>query len=101
MHSIISRASTYWRTNPIRRFWRRAIIRLGQRLATRPHLYDFAKLLIAQVPALDRWLRAIVRAEYLSAQALAERIDPVKVADLTPRAHQVYLELLGAIKRLS
>jgi hypothetical protein len=100
MNRTISSFSAYWRTNPIRRIWRRVIFRFGQHVATWPYLYTFAKQVIARVPFIDRRLRAIVRAELLSARVLAERIDPLDVADLTPRAHQVYLELLGAIKRL-
>jgi hypothetical protein len=61
-------------------------------------LYAFAKQAVALFPFLDRRLRAISRTGALDAQARAERI--IRVTDLTPHAHQVYLELLRVIKDL-
>ena len=61
-------------------------------------LYAFAKQSIARAPFLDRRLRAVIRSGGLDVQHRAERI--IDVADLTPHAHQVYLELLRVIKDL-
>ena len=74
------------------------MFRVASRLAAQAQLYAFVKQAVARVPFLDRRLRAIIRMEGLSAKARAERI--IDVSDLTPHGHQVYLELLRAIKDL-
>ncbi len=69
-------------------------------IAGRSHLDAFTKQIIARVPLLDRWVRATVRAEredrYQAIPVSARRLG---VADLTPRAHQVYLDLMKALNR--
>ncbi len=93
-----SRFTDYWHTLSFRSAARRAVFHIARRLMQHAQLYAFAKQSIARVPFLDRRLRAVIRSGGLDVQDRAERI--IDVADLTPHGHQVYLELLGAIKDL-
>jgi len=78
---------------------RRAMFRARTYIAGRPHLDAFTKQFIARIPLLDRRVRAAVRAEREDRfQAIPARATRVSVADLTPRAHRVYLDLKRALK---
>jgi hypothetical protein len=83
----------------IRSVVRRAMSRIYAYIAARPHLDAFVKQSVARVPLLDRRLRAVVWAEREERfQAIPVRARRVSAADLTPRAHQVYLDLVRAFK---
>ncbi len=77
---------------------RRAIFRVYEYMAGRPRLNAFIKPSIARLPFLDRRLRAIIRTERESRFQVPARAAYVDVADLTPRAHQVYLDLVRALR---
>ncbi len=82
---------------------RRATFGVYKYVAGRPQLNAFMKRSIARLPFLDRPLRAIIRIEReIERESRFQPIPPpashVDVADLTPRAHQVYLDLVGALK---
>lgn len=91
--------SAYWRSVSIRPIAQRAVFRARTYIASRPHLDAFTKQIIARVPFLDRRVRAAVRAEREDRfQAIPVRAKRAGAADLTPRAHQVYLDLVKALK---
>jgi hypothetical protein len=91
--------SAYWRTISIRAVTRRAMFRARTYIAGRPDLDAFTKQIIARVPFLDRRVRAVVRAEREDRyQAIPVRATRIGAADLTPRAHQVYLDLVRALR---
>lgn len=94
----VSRFTDYWRTLSFRSAARRVVFGIARRLMQHAQLYAFAKQSIARVPFLDRRLRAIIRTGRQDAEDRAERM--IDVSDLTPHAHQVYLELLRAIEEL-
>ena len=78
---------------------RRAMFSARTYIAGRPHLDAFIKDIIARVPLLDRRVRAVVRAEREDRyQAISVRATRIGAADLTPRAHQVYLDIVRALK---
>jgi hypothetical protein len=84
--------------------WFRSLVRRGMfrartYIAGRPQLDAFAKQSFARVPLLDRRLRAAVRAEREDRfQAIPVRATRIGVADLTPRAYRVCLDLQRALK---
>ena len=78
---------------------RQAMFRARTYIAGRPQLDAFVKQSFARVPLLDRRLRAAVRSERENRyQAIPVRATRISTADLTPRAHQVYLDLMKALK---
>lgn len=78
---------------------RRAMFRARTYIAGRPHLDAFAKNMIARVPLLDQRVRAVVRAEREDRyQAIPVRATRIRTVDLTPWAHQVYLDLVRALR---
>jgi hypothetical protein len=76
---------------------RRAMFSARTYIAGRPQLYALAKLALARVPLLDRRLRAVVRTER-EGRIQAIPAGARRAADLTPRAHRVYLDLMKALK---
>ncbi len=101
MHWNISTSelSAYWRAISCRSIMRRAMFRARTYIAGRPHLDAFIKDVIAGVPLLDRRVRAVVRSEREDRyQAIPVRATRIGAAELTPRAHQVYLDLVRALK---
>ncbi len=77
------------------------MFRVHTYIAGRTELNDFVKRSLGRFPFLDRRLRAIIRMERVSQfQAAPMRATQVDVADLPPRAHQVYLDLVRALKRV-
>jgi hypothetical protein len=94
-----SRLSAYRRILSFGSIVRRAMFRVYKHIAGRPQLNAFMKRSIARLPFLDRRLRAIIRTERESRfQPVPTPTAHVDVADLTPRAHQVYLDLVRALK---
>ena len=90
--------SAYWRAISFRSVVRRAMFRARTYVARRPHLDAFTKQIIARITFLDRWVRAAVRAECEDRfQAIPVRARRLSVADLTPRACRVYLDLMRAL----
>jgi hypothetical protein len=82
-----------------RSLMRRAMFRARTYIAGRPHLDAFTKQSIARIPLLDRRVRAAVRDEREDRfQAIPVRAIRFGTADLTPRALQVYLDLMKALK---
>lgn len=80
---------------------RRPMLRIHAYIASRTQLHDFVKRFLARFPFLDRRLRAIIRAERVSQfQAIPTRATHIGLAELTPRAHQVYLNLTKALRRV-
>ncbi len=78
---------------------RRVLFRVGTYIAGRPQLDAFVKQSFARVPLLDRRLRAAVRREREDGfQAIPVRARRLSVADLPPRGHRVYLDLMKALK---
>jgi len=78
---------------------RRAIFRVHKYIAGRPQLNTFVKRSTARLPFLDSPLRAIIRTERdRRFQPDPTRAAHADVADLTPRAHQVYLDLVRALR---
>ena len=91
--------SAYWRAISFRSVVRRAMFRVRTYIAGRPQLDAFVKQSFARVPLLDRRLRAAVRSEREDRyQAIPVRATRIGAADLTPRAHQVYLDLVRALR---
>ena len=75
------------------------MFRVRTYIAGRPHLDAFTKQIIARLPFLDRRVRAAVRAQCEDRfQAIPVRAESVSETDLTPRARQVYLDLMSALK---
>jgi hypothetical protein len=74
-----------------------AIFRVYTYIAGRPQLNAFVKRSIAQFPPLDRRLQAITQTEW-ARQFQAAPTHATHVADLTPRAYRVYLDLVRALK---
>ena len=91
--------SAYWRAISFRSVVRRAMFRVRTYIAGRPQLDAFVKQSFARVPPLDRRLRAAVRSEREDRyQAIPVRATRISTADLTPWAHQVYLDLVRALR---
>jgi hypothetical protein len=78
---------------------RSAIFHVGRYIITRPRLNTFAKRSLARFPSLDGRVRAIVWTEGARHFQLP-RADaaPLDLANLTPRVHRVYLDLVTEIK---
>ena len=78
---------------------RRAMFRTRTYIAGRPHLDALTKQIIARVPLQDRRVRAVIRAEREDRyQAIPVRATRIRTVDLTPWAHQVYLDLVRALR---
>lgn len=78
---------------------RRAMFRARTYIAGRPRLDAFVKQSVARIPLLDRRVRAAVRDERGDRfQAIPVSAIRFGTADLTPRALQVYLDLMKALK---
>jgi hypothetical protein len=84
----------------VRFLLRQLMFRTHARIAGQPQLNAFMKRSIARVPALDRRLRALIRTDGASrlhaAQMYAAFVD---MDDLTPRARQVYHDLVKSVMR--
>ena len=76
-----------------------AIFRVYTYIAGRPQLNAFVKRPITQFPRLDRRLQTITRTEW-ARQLQTAPTRATHVADLTPRAKQVYLDIMRALKRV-
>ena len=82
----------------IRLLVRRAILRFGVQVATRPRLEAVVKRGLMLFPRLEARLRGVVRGERLSQPFAVQYI--LRVADLTPHGRKVYSDLENALAGL-
>ena len=88
----------------IRSAVRRAVFVLRCHLEVRPGLDAFAKRALNKFPILEKRLRRMVRNERLG-QTRQPQPQPwplgekISVAELSPRAHQVYLDIVETLAK--
>ena len=94
------RLSAYWRAISFRSVVRRAMFRARTYIAGRPQLGRFYQAHL--LPGFPSWTGGCERPSAAERedryQAIPVRATRIGTADLTPRAHQVYLDLVKALK---
>jgi hypothetical protein len=82
---------------------RKVIFRFRATVAARPHVYACVKRAVAFIPFLDRRLRIAVSRELVTkAQSpIPQAGAKLSLTDLTPRAREVYVDLIKALEHLT